>query len=150
MRTRWTVNLLLLVLVAVLSTAVQRQLERDRRVPTLTELEPSRIQAIELERPGQPLVRLERDANDWNMTTPFRTAADGTRIGQLVRIASTPVHRANLQHAQGTVSHGPILCLPRVLPATYTHQPSLLLIARRIWLILPLQVPRSRKRFPSK
>jgi len=94
MRSRWTVNLLLLIAVALLSYEVRRALEQDRHVATLTELKPGAITEIRLERPASPLIELQRDNGDWRMETPYRTAANAARIEQLVRIASTQVFRS--------------------------------------------------------
>lgn len=94
MRGRWTINLLLLALVALLSTAVQRELEQSARITTLTELAPERIEAVGLERPGQPPIELLHNGAVWRMESPYRVAADGERIAQLLRIAATEVYRS--------------------------------------------------------
>jgi hypothetical protein len=93
MRARWTVNLLLLILVAGLSTAVHLDLRRESKAGTLTGLVPEAIAEVALERPGLPAVRLVRSSGGWRMRTPYETAADAERIEQLVRIASTAVQR---------------------------------------------------------
>jgi hypothetical protein len=94
MRARWTLNLLLLLLVALLSTLAQRDLERERRAAILTELDPTAIAEIVMERPGTPDVRLLREGGDWRMESPYRVPAEGGRIAQLVGIAATPVYRS--------------------------------------------------------
>jgi len=94
MRARWTVNLLLLIVVALLSFTVRRELEQDRRVPTLTELAPETISEIRLERPDAPLIELLNDTEGWRMESPYPVAANSTRIEQLVRIAATQVLRS--------------------------------------------------------
>lgn len=94
MRSRWMVNLLLLIVVALLSIAARRELEQDRRVPTLTELTPETISEIRLERPGAPPVELLRNAGGWRMESPYRVSANETRISQLLGIAETPVFRS--------------------------------------------------------
>lgn len=94
MRARWTVNLLLLLVVALLSIEVRRALEQDRHVPALTELAPETITEIRLERPGKPPIELLRNTENWHMESPYRIAANATRIEQLVRIAATRVFRS--------------------------------------------------------
>lgn len=93
MRGRWTVNLLLLILVAALSAAVRFDLERELAVGTLTGLADAEITEVVLERQGTPTVRLARFSGGWRMQTPYETPADGERVDQLARIARTPVHR---------------------------------------------------------
>jgi hypothetical protein len=93
MRGRWTVNLLLLILVAGLSTAVHIDLERELEAGTLTGLTGSDIAEVVLDRPGNPTITLTRTRGGWRMQAPYEAAADGERVDQLVRIASTPVHR---------------------------------------------------------
>jgi hypothetical protein len=94
MGARWTVNLVLLAVVAVLSYGVHRELARGQRVQTLTELAPDSIAEIRLERPGQEHVALVRETEGWRMESPYRVAADDERIGQLGRIAATQVFRS--------------------------------------------------------
>jgi len=94
MRGRWTVNLLLLILVAGLVTLARRDLERGLEGQTLTGLIPADITDVVLDRPGKSTVRLSRSDGGWRMEAPYQTEADGGRIDQLVRIASTPIHRA--------------------------------------------------------
>ncbi|MEA3275779.1 MAG: hypothetical protein U9Q81_10925 [Pseudomonadota bacterium] len=94
MRGRWTVNLLLLILVAALGAAVQRELQGDRHLSTLTDLEPEAIAQIAIERAGAPVIRLTKAAAGWRMEEPYRVAANGGPIEKLVRICATAVHRS--------------------------------------------------------
>ena len=100
MRGRWTVNLLLLILVAGLVTLARRDLERELEGQTLTGLAPADISDVALDRPGVSSMRLSRSGEGWRMEAPYVTAADGGRIDQLVGIASTPIHRV-LPRAEG-------------------------------------------------
>ena len=100
MRRRWILNLLLLILVAALSTAVRQDLELELEVPTLTGLTPGDIAEVVLERPEAPAIRITRSPEDWRMEAPYKAEADGTRMDQLMRIASTPIHRT-LPYAAG-------------------------------------------------
>lgn len=94
MRDRWLVNLLLLTLVIALVALVRWELAQERRVATLTGLLPGRVREISLERPDRPAIRLVRETDDWTMKTPYEVPADAARIGKLVGIAATPVHRS--------------------------------------------------------
>jgi hypothetical protein len=94
MRARWMANLLLLLLVIGLGGAMQWELERAQRLETLTGLHPRGIAEIVLERSGSPTIRLSKGADGWRMEAPYGVPADGERIGELVRIAATPVHRS--------------------------------------------------------
>jgi hypothetical protein len=94
MRDRWLVNLLLLILVIALVALVRLELAQERRVATLTGLLPGSVREISLERPDRPAIRLVRETDDWTMKAPYEVPADATRIGELVGIAATPVHRS--------------------------------------------------------
>lgn len=94
MRNRWLVNLLLLILIIALGALMRRELERDRQLATLTGLLPEQITEITLERPDEPLIQLVQGADGWHMEAPYGVRADPTRVGELVRIVTTPVHRS--------------------------------------------------------
>ncbi len=91
---RWTVNLILLILVTVLGIAVRQELASGLKEETLTGLDPKAITEVAIERPGKPAIRLSRTPNGWHMETPYAVAADSTRVDRLVLIAATPVHRS--------------------------------------------------------
>lgn len=94
MRGRWAVNLMLLVLVALLSGLVQRELEQERRLSRLTELDPAGIEELRLERPGEEAISLVRGVSGWRMEAPYRTRANGARVVQLLGVAATQVFRS--------------------------------------------------------
>lgn len=94
MRTRWLVNLLLLILVIGLVALMRWELKQERHAATLTGLLPERITEISLERPDLPAIRLVRETDGWSMKTPYEIRADAARIGELVGIATTPVYRS--------------------------------------------------------
>jgi hypothetical protein len=94
MRTRWLVNLLLLILVIVLGILVHLELARQHELRALTGLLPDSIREISLERSDLPTIRLILGVDGWRMESPYRVSADAVRIGELVRIAATPVHRS--------------------------------------------------------
>jgi hypothetical protein len=94
MRNRWLANLLLLILVVALGALMRRELEQERRVETLTGLLPESVTDILLERPELPAIRLVKEAGGWQMKAPYRVSAENRRIGELVRLADTPVYRS--------------------------------------------------------
>jgi hypothetical protein len=94
MRSRWFVNLLLLILVIALGALMRRELEQEREVVTLTGLAPESIQEISIERSGHPVIRLVQGVDGWRMEAPYRAPAEAGRISQLVGIAATGVQRS--------------------------------------------------------
>jgi hypothetical protein len=94
MKTRWAVNLVLLILVAALAAAMRYELASERRAGTLTGLDPNRITQIEIQRAGEPVIHLVRTAGGWRMESPYAVAANDSKVDQLVQIASTPVVRS--------------------------------------------------------
>jgi hypothetical protein len=94
LRGRWTLNLILFLLVALLSMLAHRELERERRTTTLTELQPEGIETVRLERPGEAPIALVLDGGGWRMESPYSVAANGDRIEQLTGIAETEVFRS--------------------------------------------------------
>lgn len=94
LRGRWTLNLVLLLLVGLLSLLAHRELEQERRVPALTTLAPGGIDEIRLERPGEEPIALLREPRGWRMESPYSVAANAGRVDQLVRIAATEVFRS--------------------------------------------------------
>ncbi len=94
MRDRWLANLLLLVLILTLGALMRRELGQENKVETLTGLRPENITEIRIERSDEPAIRLVQQPGGWRMEAPYRVVADAGRIGQLVGIAATPVHRS--------------------------------------------------------
>lgn len=99
MRDRWLVNLLLLILVIALGALMRWELEQGQRVATLTGLLPERIIEISIERPGEPRIHLAQGADGWRIESPYQVPAQTERIGELVGIATTPVHRSMPKNA---------------------------------------------------
>ncbi len=104
MRARWTLNLVLLILVAGLGWAMLRDLREAEQTSPLTGMDPARIEGVELTRPGRDIVKLERiTGGGWRMTSPYRIAADSDRVERLLGVVqagvlrSFPVGGADLQ-----------------------------------------------------
>ncbi len=95
MRTRWILNLFLLVLVAGLGWAVLRDLRVARETSVLTGMDPLTIEGVELTRPGRDTVKLERvTGGDWRMTAPYRIGADPERVARLLQVVQAHVVRS--------------------------------------------------------
>ncbi|MBI3576357.1 MAG: hypothetical protein HY083_12005, partial [Gammaproteobacteria bacterium] len=67
LRRRWLVNLTLLAVVVMLAvfTVYQRQQEKTESGPPLTALTTENVGRIRIERPGQPVIALEKHAGNW-------------------------------------------------------------------------------------
>ncbi len=88
-RRGWTNLALALALGALAALAVLRPgLAPPPAPPPLTALEAKGIQRIELERPREDMVVLERTGEDWRLTAPFSARASRFRIENLLRIAA--------------------------------------------------------------
>ena len=94
MRNRWLVNLLLLILVTALVALMRRELDQEGRVAVLTDLLPESITEIRIERGDEQAIHLIQRVEGWYMEEPYRQPADAGRIGELVGIAATGVHRS--------------------------------------------------------
>ena len=93
MKTRWLLNLALLLLVAALALFVwYRSTERahDPRAP-LTALAPGDITQIRIERPAHEPLLLERTQTSWRITRPVKGRANSFAVDNLLRLAQAPV-----------------------------------------------------------
>ena len=94
MRGRWTTNLILSLVAALLGAATFFEVNRQITPTRLTGLAPDTIGQLTLERKGRASVRLQRTPDGWRMTDPFHVEADTQRIGQLLEILRAPVQRS--------------------------------------------------------
>lgn len=95
MRKRWIANLVLLALaVALLATLwTHPESRKTAELARLTLLKPGAISHITLQRPGQPVIRLVRDAQgDWQLVAPFHARADRFRAAAVADVADAAVH----------------------------------------------------------
>lgn len=94
MRARWSVNLLLSLLVAALGWTMLRDLRVAEEASRLTGMDPTKIEALELVRPGKDTIKLERiTGGGWRMTSPYRIAADSERVMRLLGVTGVGVVR---------------------------------------------------------
>ncbi|MBS1202741.1 MAG: hypothetical protein H6R22_1250, partial [Chromatiaceae bacterium] len=91
MRGRWAVNLLLLLVLAGLGLAMRFELAGEGGPQTLAGIDPADLRLIELEREGEPRIRLERGPNGWRMLEPMAVDADQGRLDKLLGVLAAPV-----------------------------------------------------------
>jgi len=90
LRRRWFVNLALLAIVVTLAafTVYQRQQEKTESGPSLTTLTTENVGRIRIERPGQPVIVLEKHAGNWRLASPVAARANRFNVENLLRVAS--------------------------------------------------------------
>ena len=90
---RWLLNLGLLVVVAALGVYAWYRSgeEPDASKPTLTTLDAASIKNIEISRPQQATVSLERSDDRWRLTAPIKARADSFAVEALLRLARAPI-----------------------------------------------------------
>jgi len=90
---RWMLNAVLAVAVAGVGLfAWYRAAYPPTEVkPRLTDLKADTVQKIEITRPQQPVVRLERADGGWRMTAPIAARADSINVDSLLHILQAPV-----------------------------------------------------------
>src|SRR3989344_1908848 len=90
LRRRWLVNLTLLAVVVTLAafTVYQRQQEKTESGPSLTTLTTENVGRIRIERPGQPVIVLEKHAGNWRLASPVAARANRFNVENLLRVAS--------------------------------------------------------------
>lgn len=90
---RWLLNLALLVLVLALGGYAWYRSSRApvETKPTLTTLSADAVEAIEVARPEQPAVRLQRTDGQWRLTAPLNARADSFAIDSLLRMTQAPI-----------------------------------------------------------
>jgi hypothetical protein len=91
---RWSINVLLLVVLILLSLMIRAELERTRFVPTLTDLAAADLYRVEITREGEPTITLLQTAIGWRLETPFQVDADNGRVTQLLGLLEAPVERS--------------------------------------------------------
>ncbi len=113
MRARWWVNLLLLLVLGGLGLAIRVEVARESSPQTLAGLDPADLRQIEVERGGEPKVRLERTADGWRLREPMDTDADQGQVEKLLQVLSAPVHRSFPERAAAPAELG--LDPPRIV-----------------------------------
>ena len=93
MKSRWLLNIGLALLVGVLILLVLYRpgTGQEAQGTPLTALPADTIQRIQLVRPRQPEIVLERIGGDWRLSAPRRARANRYRVNELLGLAATRV-----------------------------------------------------------
>lgn len=94
MARRWFVNLVLLLVLTLLGLGIRYQLAREDKPQTLSGVDPKDLNLIEVDRDGEPLIRIERGPVGWRMLEPLEVDADQARLERLLGILGAPVQRS--------------------------------------------------------
>ncbi len=102
---RWWLNLALLVIVAALVTFAWYRSSRPptEARPSLTEINPDSIRRVQIERPRETPITLERSDGSWQLTAPLKARADTLAVESLLRLARAPID-ATVTPAQGDLA----------------------------------------------
>ncbi|TAM44278.1 MAG: DUF4340 domain-containing protein [Gammaproteobacteria bacterium] len=89
MRRRWFVNLALLVVVLALVAfyLYYREQEKTEAGPVLTAIATQQIARVQIERPGQSTIVLEKHGNEWRLTAPLAARANRFTVENLLAVA---------------------------------------------------------------
>jgi hypothetical protein len=90
---RWLMNAVLLIVVAGFGVFAwyRGAYPPTEAKPQLTDVKADAVQKIEIARPRQPIVRLERADGGWRLTTPITARADSFAVNSLLRVLQAPV-----------------------------------------------------------
>lgn len=90
LRRRWLANLALLAIVVTLAafTVYHRQQEKTEPGSPLTTLATENVGRIRIERTGQPAIVLEKETENWRLTSPVAARANRFNVENLLRVAS--------------------------------------------------------------
>jgi hypothetical protein len=94
MAARWLANLLLALMLGLLALGVYHELTVSRLPQTLAGIDAADLRLIEVERTGEPRIRLERTSDGWRMLEPLTLDADPGRLDQLLTLIAAPVLRS--------------------------------------------------------
>jgi hypothetical protein len=103
---RWLANLLLILILVPLGLAIRDDLAREGRPQTLAGIDPADLSLIQVQREGEPTIRIERDPQGWRIREPMVADADPRHIEQLLAILKTPVIRSFPAHSAALAELG--------------------------------------------
>lgn len=92
MKSSYVTNLVLLIIVLTLLWLSQREQSDTQQPAQLSTLTVDAVTQIQIERPGKPAIKLEKQQQNWILTEPFSARANETRINLLLSLLSTPLH----------------------------------------------------------
>jgi Domain of unknown function (DUF4340) len=90
---RWWLNMALLIVIAALGIFAWYRSghEPEEAKPPLTAVDAAAVQKVEITRPQQPAVQLERRDGNWRLTAPIAARADSLAVNSLLRVLQAPV-----------------------------------------------------------
>ncbi len=94
MKVRWLVNLVLLLVLAALGLGIRHLVSVADSPQTLTATAAADVRLIEVERVGEPRIRLEQTPDGWRMREPMDLDADQGQVERLLSGLRTPVQRS--------------------------------------------------------
>ena len=94
MKARWVVNLVLVLVLTALGLGIRHVLSVAESPQTLAGISAAELRLIEIEREGEPRIRLERAPDGWRMREPMDLDADQGQVERLLSILGTPVQRS--------------------------------------------------------
>ncbi len=94
MRSRWILNLVLILVLSALVWAIRHELAVTRAPPTLAGSGAPEPHLIEIAREGEPTIALERLVSGWRMRSPWDVDADPDRVAALLAIRDAPLLRS--------------------------------------------------------
>ncbi len=90
MKTRWLLNIALLVVIAVLvSVVVLSPEDKPAEAPSLTTLKQSDVDRVDITRPNQPSILLEKSDGQWRMLEPYSVAANSFKVEAILGLLET-------------------------------------------------------------
>lgn len=94
MRSRWILNLVLILVLSALGWAIRHELAVTQAPATLAGSGAPEPHLIEIAREGEPTIALERLASGWRMRSPWDVDADPERVAALLAIRDAPLLRS--------------------------------------------------------
>lgn len=90
MKSRWLLNLVLLVLVAGIAAFLYlrpKPVEKTEQSFTISNLDPKSFSRLSVEYPAKKPMRFEKHGDRWVMTEPFQGRADLASVGRILSLA---------------------------------------------------------------
>lgn len=92
MKSSYLTNLILLAIVLALLWLSQREEPDTQPAAQLSTLTADTVNQIQIERPGKPVITLQKQHQSWTLTAPFSAQANETRVNLLLSLLSAPLH----------------------------------------------------------
>ncbi len=104
LRRRWLVNLALLAVITALAAFFfyHRQQEQAETGPPLTAISAQQVTRLQIERPGQSVIVLEKHGEDWRLVAPLKARANRFAVENALRVAAV---RSELKLDGGEPAH---------------------------------------------